>query len=81
MSRKTRRAMKKIVGAKAQEKMAEQVAQFGKLPQSCDACHKEFDKKNKSMVQSWNVVVRQENVRLFCPDCIEKTKEIINEHC
>ena len=70
--------MKKHVGADAQEKMATQVAQFGKLPQACDACQKEFDKKNKEMVQSWSVVVKQEVVRLFCPECINKTKEALN---
>jgi len=32
------------------------------------------------MVQSWNVVVKQETVRIFCPECIKKTQEIINEH-
>ena len=78
MNRKQRRAMKKHVGADAQEKMATQVAQFGKLPQACDACQKEFDKKNKEMVQSWYVVVKQDVVRLFCPECINKTKEVLN---
>ncbi len=78
MNRKQRRTMKKHVGADAQEKMATQVAQFGKLPQACDACQKEFDKKNKEMVQSWSVVVKQEVVRLFCPECINKTKEVLN---
>lgn len=79
MNRQQRRAMKKHTGAKAQEKMAQQVAQFGKMPEQCQVCQKEFDKKNKEMVQSWSVVVKQEIVRLFCPDCIEKTKEFINE--
>jgi len=78
MNRKQRRAMKRQVGAEAQEKMANQVAQFGKLPQACDACSKEFDKKNKEMVQSWSVVVKQEIVRLFCPDCIELTQEVLD---
>ena len=78
MNRKQRRAIKKHVGADAQEKMATQVAQFGKLPQACDACQKEFDKKNKEMVLSWSVVVKQEVVRLFCPECINKTEEALN---
>ncbi len=78
MNRKQRRAIKKHMGADTQEKMASQVAQFGKLPQACDACQKEFDKKDKEMVQSWSVVVRQEVVRLFCPECIEITKEALN---
>ena len=79
MNRQQRRAMKKHAGQKATDEMANHVALFSKLPKSCNACHKEFDKKDKDMVQSWSVVVKQEVVRLFCPDCIEKTKEIISE--
>jgi len=77
MNRKARRALKRHVGADAQEKMATQMEQFGKMPQSCDACQKEFDKKDREMLQSWRVVVRQEVVRLFCPDCIKKTQEVL----
>jgi len=79
MNRQQRRAMKKHAGKKASEEMSSQVALFGKLPNSCNACDKSFNKKDKKMVQSWSVVVKQEVVRLFCPDCIDKTKEIINE--
>ena len=31
------------------------------------------------MVQSWNVLVKQEVIRLFCPDCINKTREVLDE--
>jgi Zn finger protein HypA/HybF involved in hydrogenase expression len=79
VNRQQRRAMKKQLGEKAQVKMSNQVSLFGKLPQSCSACDKEFDKKNKEMVQSWSVLVKQEVVRLFCPDCIGKTREVIDE--
>jgi hypothetical protein len=79
MNRQQRRSMKKQVGKKATDEMSSQVALFGKLPESCNACNKEFDKKDKDMVQSWSVVVKQEIVRLFCPDCIEKTKEVLDE--
>ena len=77
MNRKQRRAIKKQVGAEAQEKMANQVAQFGKMPEQCQMCQKEFDKKKKEMVESWSVVVKQEVVRLFCPDCMNTAKEVI----
>ena len=77
MNRKQRRAIKKQVGAEAQEKMANQVAQFGKMPEQCQICQKEFDKKNKEMVESWSVVVKQDVVRLFCPDCMNAAKEVI----
>mgnify|MGYP001426597012 FL=1 len=78
MNRKQRRAIKKHVGQEAQEKMADQVALFGKLPEMCNVCQKEFDKKDKDMVNSWSVVVKQEVVRLFCPECVNKAKEIID---
>ena len=78
MNRKQRRAIKKHVGQEAQEKMADQVALFGKLPEMCNICQKEFDKKDRDMVNSWSVVVKQEVVRLFCPECINKAKEAID---
>lgn len=78
MNRKQRRAVKKQVGAQAQEKMANQIAQFGKMPEQCQICQKEFDKTNREMVESWSVVVKQEIVRLFCPECMETAKEVIN---
>ena len=79
MNRQTKRAMKRQMGSSATNEMAEKVIQFSKLPESCSACQKSFDKKDKDMLNSWHVVTRQDVVRLFCPDCIEKTKEVINE--
>ena len=78
MNRKQRRAIKKQVGAQAQEKMANQIAQFGKMPELCQICQKEFDKKSREMVESWSVVVKQDVVRLFCPDCMNTAKEVLN---
>jgi|TARA_R110002020_G_scaffold238480_1_gene451015 hypothetical protein len=79
MGRKQRRALEKQT--KKQEQIASKVALFGHLPESCSTCRKEFDKKDKDMVTSWSVVVREsaKTVRLFCPECIEKTKEKIDE--
>ena len=78
MNRQQRRAIKKHLGEEVQEKMTTQIAQFSKLPEACDACEKEFDKKNRDMVLSWSVVVKQDLVRLFCPECINKAKEVLN---
>ena len=78
MNRKKRRAAeKKKRQGDPEQKMADQVALFGKLPESCSLCQKEFDKKDRDMVMSWSVVVRQEVVRLFCPDCIEITQQAL----
>ena len=86
MNRKVRRDLEKRMGKQASDNLAEKIFQFDKLPETCNACQKSFDKKDKDMVQSWNVVVRPEVVRIFCPECVRKTKhlhdiqEIINEH-
>ena len=79
MNRQKRRALKKQMSSPAEQKMAQQVSQFGKMPEQCSACEKAFDKKDRSMIESWSVVVRQEIVRLFCPECIKKTKEVLED--
>ena len=78
MNRQERRAMEKKMGKDATKNLSEKIFQFNKLPESCNACDKSVDKKDKDMVQSWSVVVKQEVVRLFCPECINKTKEVLN---
>ena len=59
--------------------ISEQLGLFDKLPTECLACLKEFDKSDKDMVMSWNVVVREETstVRLYCPDCWELAQNAI----
>jgi hypothetical protein len=78
MNRQQRRAAeKRRKKGDPNQIMSDQVALFGKLPEACDACQKEFDKKDRDMVMSWSVVVKQEVVRLFCPDCIQKTQQAL----
>ena len=81
MNRKQRRALAKQAGAEGAENIANQMTMFGKLPDKCSACSAPFDKKDKEMVSEWNVVVKQEVVRLFCPNCIQKTREVIENEC
>ena len=45
---------------------------------SCGDEHYQFDKRERAMIETWSVVVKQEVVRLFCPECINKTKEVID---
>ena len=77
MKAKRKRRKQKEAEMDIQQKMT----LFGKLPEACDACEKEFDKKDKSMVQSWNVVVREAHgvVRLYCPDCWDMARKTIDE--
>jgi ribosome-associated translation inhibitor RaiA len=79
MNRKIRRHIEKKVGKKASNNFAQKISQFERLPEQCTTCQNSFDKKNKDMVQSWQVVVRQETIRLFCPECIEKVYEAIKQ--
>ena len=77
MNRKSRSALEKYAKSAEANPMAEKMFQFSKLPEKCSACEAAFDKRDREMVQSWKVLVRQEVVRLFCPECIELAKEAI----
>lgn len=82
MNRHQRRAQEQAEKRmnKDEKKLSDKIFLFNSLPESCSACKKEFDKTNKDMVLSWSVVVRADpkKVNLFCPSCITKTKEILD---
>ena len=81
MNRKQRRAAEaKRKKGDGNQAMQDKLMLFGHLPESCSACNAPFDKTNREMVLSWKVVVREqkESVTLFCPDCIQKTQEVLN---
>ena len=79
--RKIRRQQAKEEKKLAEKEMATKVAMFGELGEACLICEKEFDKKDRDMVSSWYVVVReQENkVNLYCPPCWESALQNIKE--
>ena len=85
MNRAQRRAAakrnKKIEQSQNSE-VEEKLALFGKLPDECQACLEPFDKKDKSQVMTWSVVVRNdiEQVRLYCPDCWSKAKAVVEAY-
>ena len=76
-NRKLRRRKKK----QAEKDMQEKLGLFDKLPDNCSACEKVYDKKDKEMVMTWNVVVREkeEIVRLYCPSCWSMAKDLIEK--
>ena len=81
LKRSLKRQNKDKAKKSAKKEMATKVALFDKLPDECLACEKSFDKTNKEMVTTWNVVVREEEkiVRLYCPACWEKAVEILED--
>ena len=82
MNRKQRRARDAQIRKDGDEELSAQVAMFGKLPGECTACEKVFDKEDKEMAKTWNVVVRKEDkdnpVRLYCPACWNTAQEVIS---
>ena len=81
MNREQRRAAEKHAKKAGNSDVAEKIAMFGKLGDVCLVCNKPFDKKDKEMVMSWNVVVREkeEVVNLYCPECWNGAIELLNE--
>jgi len=75
LSKKIQR--KKIKEAK--KELQKKVGLFSKLSDRCLVCQKDFDKKNKEMVMSWSVIVKEEQVRLYCPECWDKANKLIKE--
>ncbi len=79
MNRAQRRAAAKQSKTDDNEELESKIALFGKLPDLCLACQKPFDKKDREMVMSWTVIVKEEKeeVRLYCPTCWEKAQEML----
>jgi len=73
------RAQRRKLGIKKKPDLEKKVGLFDKLPKQCTNCDKPYDKKNKEMAMTWNVVVReQENkVNLYCPVCWDKAHKLI----
>ena len=85
MNRKQRRREEKMNGkiTPEEQNLSEKISLFNELEEECLACTKPFDKQNKAMVQSWNVVVREDkdpSVRLYCPDCWERAQTIAKQY-
>ena len=63
----------------AKKDLQEKVGLFNKLGEECLVCQKDFDKKNKEMVMSWSVIVKEDLVRLYCPECWNRANKLIKE--
>ena len=81
LQRKYRRKIINNRKKQAEKEMATKVALFGKLPDHCLTCHKDFNKMDREQVMTWSVVVRQEEdkVNLYCPQCWDRATEVIKD--
>lgn len=81
IDRKIKRKQKKRAKKQLERDIKQKMNMFERLPEECSACEAAFDKQDREMVMSWNVVVREKEniVRLYCPTCWNKAQEIIKE--
>lgn len=65
----------------AEKEMEQKLNMFDKIDDECLNCQITFDKKDRSMVESWRVVVREKEgkVNLYCPDCWKLAQKIVAE--
>ena len=79
--KKIKRNNQKRIQKDLEQEVKEKLGMFDKIGEKCLACKKEFDKTNREMVESWNVVVRESEgiVNLYCPECWDFAQKIVKE--
>tara|TARA_R110001583_G_scaffold144225_2_gene296258 strand:- start:570 stop:854 length:285 start_codon:yes stop_codon:yes gene_type:complete len=79
MNREQRRSAAKKAKKGENSELEEKMALFSELSDECLTCAKPFDKRDKAMVQSWNVVIREQEgkVNLYCPECWDKAVNLL----
>ena len=79
--KKIKRNNQKQIKKNLENEVQEKLGMFDKIGEECLACKKEFDKTDRKMVESWNVVVREgeEKVNLYCPKCWDFAQKIVKE--
>ena len=50
--------MEKQLGEDSTKNLSEKIFQFSQLPDECNACVKPFDKQDKEMATTWNIVTK-----------------------
>lgn len=80
-TRKIKRNKLKKAKKAAKKEMAAKMSLFGRLGDECLVCYKPFNKKDRSQVMSWSVVVKKEKnqVNLYCDVCWDKAANIVND--
>lgn len=82
MNRKQRRIKQRSL--KKNKKLNEldtKMGLFELIPEDCILCHAAFDKKDKEMVSTWRVSVREKEktVKVYCPPCWEKAQNLLDQ--
>jgi ribosomal protein L44E len=78
LERKVARRQQKAAN-KLEKKLAKKLNMFDSLPKNCLVCNESYDRKNKKQATTWSVVVKPDKVRLYCPACWSKAKELVEK--
>ena len=79
IKRNKKKKKEKRLASEQQQRLAKQINMFDRLPKKCTACNEDFPKTREAHM-TWQVVVREEKVRLFCPECQQKAKEMVENN-
>jgi hypothetical protein len=80
LKRNAKKKKEKAAVVETQRTLKTQMGMFERLPQECSACPLEFP-KTRAAHMTWQVVVRSDQVvRLFCPECQEKAKKMVENN-
>jgi hypothetical protein len=81
LKRTAKKKKDKAADRAQQEALNNQMNMFDRLPTACSACQKSFP-KTRDAHMTWRVTVRnkEQKVRLFCPECQEEAKKIVENN-
>lgn len=67
---------------RAKKEIKNKMNMFSRLPDHCLACLSDFDKQDRDMVNTWTVVVKEQDkkVNLYCPDCWGKARNLVEQY-
>ena len=80
IKRAKKKKKEKAQAQEAQQRLANKVTMFDRLPKACSACDQVFPKTQEAHA-SWRVTVFEDRklVRLFCPACQQEFLDSLGE--
>ena len=81
IKRAAKKKKEKSAAHESQAKLKKQMNMFDRLPDKCSSCAKHFPRTQEAHM-TWQVVVRnkKQQVRLFCPECQQKAKKVVENN-
>ena len=80
IKRAKKKKKEKAQAHETQKRLKKQMNMFDSLPEACDTCEAQFPKTREAHM-TWRVVAKTEKqkVWLFCPDCQENAKKLVEK--